>query len=98
MVGGGETSGNDVTNHQTLGISGFGIIFYQFGVYPWLTDKMGIATLQRACGILSVVLYLVMPNVKHLAWDTSSLMVISVILLALLECANTAVTICWMTI
>lgn len=75
-----------------LGISGIGIVLFEFGVYPWFVDRIGIVELQRWSGIISVALYLALPNVKYLSWNVTSLLVVQIIMLAILECANTAVS------
>lgn len=78
---------------QALGISGVGIIVYQFAVYPWLTDKIGISILQHRAGVLVVAIFLVMPNATYLSWNEASLLVVSVVLLVLWECGNSAVSV-----
>lgn len=78
---------------QVLGISGIGIVLFEFGAYPWIVDRIGIVAMQRWSGIISIGLYLALPNVKYLSWNITSLLVIQIIMLAILECANTAVSI-----
>lgn len=77
---------------QALGISGVGIILYQFAIYPWLSGKIGIVKLQHRAGYLVVAIYLILPNAAFLSWNESSLLVVSVVLLVLLECSTSAVS------
>ncbi|CAM9917810.1 unnamed protein product [Sphacelaria rigidula] len=73
-----------------LAISGIGVFVYQFLVYPYLMEKIGIVKLQHGAGISTSLLYLAMPNVKFLSWNYPSLLVVSFVLLASIECTNSA--------
>lgn len=66
-------------------------MLYQFAVYPWLSGKIGIVALQHGAGCLVAATYLMIPNAAYLSWNEGSLLVVSVVLLALLECCNSAV-------
>lgn len=64
-------------------------------MYPRLVTIMGVVKLQHASGVASVFLYAAIPNIVYLPRDdnesSNALFGMSVVFLALVQCANTAV-------
>lgn len=67
-------------------------MLYQFAIYPRLAQAMSIVLLQNGAVIVCIILYPVMPNVKWLSWDESSLLVVSVLVLILVQSASAGVS------
>lgn len=77
---------------QAMGIAGMGIVAFQFGVYPRLVKMIGLVPFQRGAGVANVLLFAAVPNATYLDWNDTSLLVVLIILLCLVECTAAVVS------
>lgn len=70
---------------QVFFVSGIVHFLYMFVGYNWIAEKVGVARVHRAAGIVSVVLSAMVPFIGYLDWGGAGIITISLVLVTLIN-------------
>lgn len=67
------------------------MLLFQFALYPALCRTLGIVRLVRLSGAITVLFFLVTPDIQHTSWSERNSYVVGVTLVVLLQSFSSVV-------